>query len=226
MNKLEDFFWNKDHKLIHKWNHYFEIYERHFKKFVYCNPRVLEFGISHGGSLEMWKHYFGEGSKIFGVDKNPASVFMPNLDATTYICDQSDRKKMAALAVGVGQMNIIIDDGSHRRRDQIITFENFYPILSSTGVYLCEDTHTNYRPGFGRGKKFIDVAKKLVDRIHSSQWQREHPEVFRERMDSITFYDSVVVIEKKERETPFDVKMGTHTIADPWVNHLDVERNW
>ncbi len=31
MNDLEQFFFNKDHRMIHKWRHYFEIYDKHFQ---------------------------------------------------------------------------------------------------------------------------------------------------------------------------------------------------
>jgi hypothetical protein len=33
---------------------------------------VVEFGIYQGGSLQMWKHYFGSRCRVFGVDINPA----------------------------------------------------------------------------------------------------------------------------------------------------------
>ena len=41
--------------LIHKWNHYFEIYNKHFKRFRNKDINILEVGVSHGGSLQMWK---------------------------------------------------------------------------------------------------------------------------------------------------------------------------
>ena len=54
-NKLEDYFWNKDKKLmIHKWHHYFKMYDLHFNRFIDKNPTILEIGVSEGGSLEMW----------------------------------------------------------------------------------------------------------------------------------------------------------------------------
>jgi len=62
MNKLEKFFYGEDNKIlcIHKWHHYFKIYDRHFKKFIDKNPIILEIGSSPGGSLEMWNNYFDE----------------------------------------------------------------------------------------------------------------------------------------------------------------------
>ena len=33
ISQIENYFYNKKKNLIHKWDHYFEIYDRHFKKY-------------------------------------------------------------------------------------------------------------------------------------------------------------------------------------------------
>jgi len=55
---------------IWKYRHYFPIYERHFRKFTGEEVHILEIGVYSGGSLEMWRHYFGERAFIYGVDIN------------------------------------------------------------------------------------------------------------------------------------------------------------
>lgn len=53
MNRFHEFN-NGYHKLVHeKHSHYLDIYDRHFKKFVGKNPKLLEIGVRHGGSIEM-----------------------------------------------------------------------------------------------------------------------------------------------------------------------------
>ncbi|MBK9346116.1 MAG: glycosyltransferase family 2 protein [Burkholderiales bacterium] len=74
---LIDYFENHEHRMIHKWMHYFEIYERHFGQFRNQPISLLEFGVLHGGSLQMWKHYFGKQAKIYGADINPAAPSWP-----------------------------------------------------------------------------------------------------------------------------------------------------
>lgn len=32
---------------------------------------IVEFGLVHGGSLQMWKHSFGPRARVVGVDINP-----------------------------------------------------------------------------------------------------------------------------------------------------------
>src|SRR5262245_46705450 len=43
---------------IWKWNHYFDVYHRHFERFRGQEVHILEVGIYSGGSLEMWHDYF------------------------------------------------------------------------------------------------------------------------------------------------------------------------
>ena len=70
MSLWSDFLTN-DQRLIHKWTHYFGISDRHFSRFRGKNEVVLEFGVSHGGSLQMWRDYFGPNVRICGVDIDP-----------------------------------------------------------------------------------------------------------------------------------------------------------
>jgi hypothetical protein len=50
---------------IWKFNHYFEIYERHFSRFRGQEVHILEIGVYSGGSLEMWQKYFGPQCRIY-----------------------------------------------------------------------------------------------------------------------------------------------------------------
>ena len=59
-NVLWDYFRNHNQgRGVWKWEHYFEIYHRHFSKFINQPVDVLEIGVQSGGSLEMWRAYFG-----------------------------------------------------------------------------------------------------------------------------------------------------------------------
>ena len=53
---------------IQKWVHYFEAYERRFARFRGTPVVVLEIGVKDGGSLALWRQYFGESARIFGAD--------------------------------------------------------------------------------------------------------------------------------------------------------------
>ena len=51
-----------------KWSNYFDIYENLFKKFVNKNITLVEVGIGNGGSLFMWRKFFGKKIRIIGVE--------------------------------------------------------------------------------------------------------------------------------------------------------------
>lgn len=68
MSNLHEYFLNNSENIIHKWIHYFDIYERHLCRFIEKSPVIMEIGVGGGGSLQMWKNYFGKGSKVIGLD--------------------------------------------------------------------------------------------------------------------------------------------------------------
>ena len=64
MNDLERYFHANDDRLIDKWSHYFNIYDQYFSKYRDREIVILEIGVFQGGSLQMWKNYFGPKDKI------------------------------------------------------------------------------------------------------------------------------------------------------------------
>ena len=205
--------WNG--RLVHRWRHYFDIYHRHFSGFRGQPLTVIEIGVFNGGSLRMWREYFGPDATIVGVDVNPDCQQFEEPGIDIVIGDQGDRTFLRSLADRYPNFAILIDDGGHRMHQQIATFEELYPRLRPKGVYLCEDTHTSYMPVFGGGYRqpgtFIETVKPLIDRLHafhSVDQSQLAPDEFTRSTDSLCFYDSVVVIEKSPRAKPVEVVYG------------------
>jgi len=134
-----------------KWKHYFEIYDRHFSKYRGTDVHVVEFGVFHGGSLQMWKNYFGPQAKIYGIDINPHCKQLEEDRIEILIGDQEDRKFLQSVAEAIPRIDILIDDGGHTMKQQINTFEELFPRIEKNGVYLCEDLHTSYWREYGGG---------------------------------------------------------------------------
>ena len=214
MNKLEEYFWNKcDKKLkTHKWHHYFKIYDKYFKKFVGKNPKILEIGVSQGGSLEMWNYYFDKECTIYGIDVHPSCLIVPKLLQSTNIHieigDQENRDFWKNYLKNKPKFDIIIDDGGHTMNQQIVTYEELYDHLSDNGVYLCEDVHTSYWSDYGGGlnekQTFIEYSKRFIDMInfyhirnYSSEEELIKSQKFRQTTNSIHYYDSIIVLEKE-----------------------------
>jgi len=164
----------------------------------------------------MWRDYFGPQATIVGVDINPECKQFSEPGIDIVIGDQADRAFLRSLSNRYPDLAILVDDGGHRMVQQIATFEELYPRLRSDGVYLCEDIHTSYFPIFGGAYRqphtFIETVKRLVDRLnafHSLDLSQLAPDDFTRTTDSIHFYDSVVVIEKKARTRPEQVIYGS-----------------
>ena len=151
MNDLERYFTENTGRLIHKWKHYFAIYDRHFSRFRDTDVHVAEIGISQGGSLQMWKQYFGPKAKIFGVDINPYCKKLEEEGIEIFIGDQEDRTFLKSLTQKIPKIDILIDDGGHSMKQQIATYEELFSHIDENGIYLCEDVHTSYCPGWGGG---------------------------------------------------------------------------
>lgn len=219
MNDLQAYFEANTGRLIHKWMHYFEIYDRHFARFRGGDVHVLEFGVFQGGSLDMWKHYFGPRCKIYGVDINPACKALETDDVRIFTGDQEDRAFLKSLATQIPRVDILIDDGGHTMRQQIATFEELFGHVAADGVYLCEDLHTSYWPHWGGGYRkrgsFIEYAKGLIDSLHAwhSQSGRLQVDEFTRSAHSLHWYDSVLVIEKRPMAAPVHRQTGAASVA-------------
>jgi hypothetical protein len=208
MNDLEKFFKKNTGRLIHKWEHYFEVYDRHFSRFRNTDVHVVEFGVGQGGSLQMWKDYFGPDCQIFGIDINPECQNLEESQIKIFTGDQGDRKFLRSLSGFIPRIDILIDDGGHTMQQQIATFEELFSSIDSTGVYLCEDLHTSYWSEWGGGYRkketFIEYSKNFIDYINAWHSRTKKLQVtdFTESVHSLHFYDSVLVIEKRPVKKP------------------------
>ncbi|MEA3347471.1 MAG: class I SAM-dependent methyltransferase [Pseudomonadota bacterium] len=220
MNDLEKYFTSNTERLIHKWKHYFEIYDRHFSRFRGTDVHVVEFGVSQGGSLQMWKEYFGPNCKIFGVDINPHCKTLEEDRIEIYIGDQEDRKFLKTLAKDILRIDILIDDGGHTMKQQINTFEELFRHIDKNGVYLSEDLHTSYWPDWGGGYRrhgtFIEYSKQFIDYINAwhSKTSRLSVTEFTKSVHSLHYYVSILVIEKRAIDKPCHLKTGAPTIPN------------
>ncbi|MDQ6725223.1 MAG: class I SAM-dependent methyltransferase [Actinomycetota bacterium] len=201
-NPLRDYFVANEGRLIHKWMHYFDIYDTHLRAFRGRPVTLVEFGVFHGGSLQMWKHYLGPDARIVGVDINPTCTTLAEPQIEIVIGDQDDRAFLAGLRDRLGPVEVVIDDGGHRMSQQIATFEELFPAVVAGGVYLVEDLHTSYWEDYGGGYRlpgtFIEYAKDLIDQLHAwhSRDDRLTVDDHTTRIRAIHAYDSIIVFDK------------------------------
>lgn len=202
MEKLETIFKNHRLKKSSKWHHYFDIYDRHLSKFVNKEITLLEIGITEGGSLQIWKEYFGFNCNVVGIDIREECYYDDHSQIQIHIGDQTDHNFLARVIDKIGIPDIIIDDGSHVQSHILKTFDFLYPTLNENGgVYIIEDCHTAYWPRFEGGvNSHLNVVDIFSKRVHdvNSKWYNEPKTPKLKTLDSIHFYDSMIILEKRK----------------------------
>lgn len=218
---LEKYFRINTGRLIHKCSHYFDIYERHFNRFRNKDVVIIEIGVSHGGSLQMWKDYFGKDAKIYGIDIDPRCKSFEEENIKIFIGSQSDRDFLRSIKKSIPKADIIIDDGGHTMKQQIVSYEELIDHVKDDGVYLIEDLHTSYWALFGGGHKrrnsFIEYSKNFIDFLNAYHSEQSSLKVdkFTKSVDSLHYYDSILVIEKRIKERPIDESTGVPSFETP-----------
>jgi hypothetical protein len=234
-NPLYEIFENhKKGPLVHKWLQYFDVYHRYFQKYRGQQLTVLEIGIQSGGTIPMWQAYFGEGLTYYGADLNPYCKGMYDDPPRTNILvgDQASSKFWAELKALNVKFDIIIDDGGHTMKQQIMTFQECWDLINDGGIFFCEDTSTSmdsvygfaippdpqaghgaitptakYEGGYKRNNTWLEYSKQFVDIVHGHYVNRTaHPEFDPlQRSSSVVsaaFYDQIVVLEKGPHPVP------------------------
>ncbi|MEI7825558.1 MAG: CmcI family methyltransferase [Chlorobiaceae bacterium] len=201
---LHRYFLNNSFKHLHKWIHYFDIYERHLARFREMSPVMIEIGVMGGGSLAMWKEYFGPGSRIIGIDINPECKEHEGDGIEVFIGSQDDPALINTIFSKYPKVDIILDDGSHMMQHMIASFELMYNRVQSDGVYIVEDTCTCYWEEYGGGlrheESFMEFVKHKLDEINAVHTKEVLPvSEFTRSTDCIACYDSVVVFERRRQ---------------------------
>lgn len=207
---------------IWKWKHYFDIYHRHFSKFIGQEVHVLEIGVYSGGSLGMWKQYFGPRCRVYGVDIEEACRAYEDDSVKIFIGDQADRNFWTLFKKEVPLLDIVIDDGGHKFYQQSVTLDQLLPHLRPGGVYLCEDLP-------GSDNKFHGYISGLSRNLHASKraevnttrWPTASdgfiPTPFQRAVHSVHLYPFVAVIEKTESPVSEFVALKQGTQWQPFI---------
>jgi hypothetical protein len=203
---------NRAGRVLDKWVHYFPIYSRHFAPYRGRPVRILEIGIYRGGSLDMWRWYFGDQVTLVGIDIDDSARAASDPRHAVEIGDQTDADFLRRVSERHGPFDIVIDDGGHEMRQQIVTAETLFPLLADGGVFLIEDCHTSYweshNGGRGREGTFIEWTKNRIDDVNGYHQAGDVDRLWTDQVAGIHYYDSVVVLDKKTRFAPFAEQVG------------------
>ena len=204
---------------------YFEVYDELFSKYRNKKITFVEIGILGGGSLFMWRNFFGPKARIIGIDLNPSAKKWTKYGFEVFIGDQSDTNFWKTFKKKVGKIDIILDDGGHRYVDQITSIECILSNINHDGLIVVEDTHTSYMDGFGDKKySLINYIKNTIDKINHKSHKLKNLNS-KDNIWSIKVYESIIAIFIKNREKQTISAPITNKGIDDNAKDFRVEKN-
>jgi hypothetical protein len=202
---------------LFKWDHYFDIYDRHLSRFRGEAVHLVEIGVAGGGSLGMWRDYLGPSAHIVGVDIDPECTRFGGDGVDILIGDQGDPAFWGSFVTRYPDIDIVIDDGGHLPAQQAVTLECLLPQIAPGGVYACEDIHGPFQPF----QAFIDGLTRPLSDVPSGEVLRPANSLQRQ-VASVHRYPLVTVIEKRAwSRTDFEPKRYGSQWPGGWTEASD-----
>jgi hypothetical protein len=148
---------------------YFAVYDELLAPYRGRPITFVEVGVLNGGSLHMWRRYLGAEARIIGVDLNPAATRWEADGFEIVIGDQGEPAFWERFFEAVGPIDILLDDGGHTNRQQVVTTVSALPHLRDGGLLIVEDVHASYLPDFGNPARhsFMRFALRVAELLHS-----------------------------------------------------------
>lgn len=173
---------------------YIDWYADAFEPYRATATAVLEIGIFHGASLDVWRRYFPPATRIVGVDFNPHLLpdkleeyantnVHPLLRVDAYVPETVERVR----ALAPDGYDIIIDDGSHIDEHQVFVLREYGRLVKPGGLLVIEDVQLTKPNGHA----------KLLDMLHETMQSVDYP--FRraetvDRRNVIGRYDDILFV--------------------------------
>jgi 23S rRNA U2552 (ribose-2'-O)-methylase RlmE/FtsJ len=195
-----------------KWEGYLHVYNREFgiyREKAANSPRgvrIMEVGVMNGGSLQLWRQFFGPRSEVVGVDLNPRVCDIDFGVGIEVYCFNALNVDRFVYELSGKKQDIIIDDGSHEVGDITATFTFLFEhFLLPGGIYIVEDIHMmyiNYTDSSPMNFFMALVAPLNIFHVtRSSPFRRlSSTEVyFAKWVEAVRFEDGMIIVHKRAR---------------------------
>ena len=204
-------------------NIYFHNYTRQYNSLLHEfreKPiKYLEIGVYNGGSVKAFRETFKNSTCILGLDINNICKKYEDVKNNLFIeiGDATNSNFIQQITTKYGSFDIILDDGSHRNKDVIESFELLFPLLNDNGIYIIEDTicykskdflvenYENHLQYFFKYTQYLnqwrhDSTEGMRDDcIDPFKIQKKTENVFEYSIDKIEYGCSYIAIHKKIR---------------------------
>lgn len=122
-----------------------EYYDKSFLRLKEENIVLVEIGVRGGASLSLWKNYFQNAKKIYGMDNLetnnnhniPVNQDWISGDNVEYIVGDAYQEEFSNKIPD--NIDIFIDDGPHTVDSHIKAIELYIPKMSKNGIFIIED---------------------------------------------------------------------------------------
>lgn len=202
--------------LSSKHKSYFEVYDAYFSQFIGKKITFVEIGIFSGGSLFMWRDFFGEEARIIGIDLDGNAKKWEKYGFEIFIGDQSSELFWSNFFMEVGEVDIMLDDGGHTYEQQIVTAISSMKNIKDGGLFMVEDVHTSFMREFGYPSKFtfMEWAKSKIVDINSRFKETNLKQTFfTKNVKSIHFHESIIVF-SMNKNIEHNIPMKNNGISD------------
>jgi hypothetical protein len=196
-------------KVSDKWSSYLDFYDDKLWYLQDSKINLLEIGVQNGGSLETWARYFWKAEKIVGIDIDPKCADLKFEDNRIQVVI-GDAKTVEL----EDTFDIIIDDGSHQSSDIIANWQQWWPKLADGGVYVVEDFHTMWMPGYGSNA--IQFFAGFIASVNGKA-KVDH------KVKRMEFQNSLILLEKGEPVLGDRLITGDVAYVNPEVMRIKYE---
>ena len=203
-----------------------EQYERFWSATRFRPRRMLEIGIWDGGSTAFWYEHL-QPERLVAIDladREDSSYYRRYVTdnglegrlLTRWRTDQADRVALREIVdrdLG-GELDLVIDDGSHLNVPTRASFETLFPLLPPGGLYIIEDWAWEHWPEFqdpghiwAGEQSLTALVCELVAATGSS----------RTLVRSVAVYEGFVVVERGDStEDRHNFRLAGHIRRRPW----------
>jgi len=201
-------------------------FDRFWSTTTFRSRRMLEIGIWDGGSTAFWYEYL-QPERLVAIDlqdRDDSPYFQQYVTAnglegrvrTRWRTNQADRATLHEIVkrdLG-GELDLVIDDGSHLDASTRASFEALFPLLPPGGLYIIEDWAWEHWPEFQdpthvwAGEESLSaLVGDLVAATGSSRT------LFR----NLAVYEGFVVVERGDScEDQHQFRLADHIRRRPW----------
>jgi hypothetical protein len=183
---------------------YLPFYELHLMHLQDETKNVIEIGVHMAASLYMWRDFFKNGT-IHGIDIVRNAKQYESDRIKIYIGDQANSSFLRDIGKFSQPLMLIVDDGGHMMKQQIVSFFELFPYLCSGGKYIIEDLHTSYHGEF-KGDSAMTTMQYLKNMLDDLNYHGKHygnrksddrDTYYEQSVASMCFCRSACIIEKK-----------------------------